>query len=128
MDISFGHNQLFVAGFFVNLASGGLSKTLQSTASDDASCFVTAKVGGNKNVNSVRHGLGNQSGGEVNHSSLRVRKVGDDSIEYCLDNGIMNGTGEDTFSPDDNITRAQFATMFYNFAYTLNHANEQQAD
>lgn len=49
-------------------------------------------------------------------------------IEYCLDNGIMNGTGEDTFSPDDNITRAQFATMFYNFAYTLNHANEQQAD
>lgn len=34
-------------------------------------------------------------------------------IEYCLDNGIMNGTGDDTFSPDDNITRAQFATMFY---------------
>ena len=34
-------------------------------------------------------------------------------IEYCLDSGIMNGTGEDTFSPDDNITRAQFATMFY---------------
>lgn len=37
-------------------------------------------------------------------------------IEFCLDNGIMNGTGVDTFNPDDNITRAQFATMFYRFA------------
>lgn len=34
-------------------------------------------------------------------------------IEYCLDNGIMYGTGDDTFSPDDTITRGQFATMFY---------------
>lgn len=37
-------------------------------------------------------------------------------IEFCLDNGIMNGTGADTFSPDDTITRAQFATMFYRLA------------
>ena len=37
-------------------------------------------------------------------------------IEYCLDNGIMNGTGADTFSPDDTITRGQFATMFYRLA------------
>ena len=37
-------------------------------------------------------------------------------IEFCLDNGIMNGTGADAFNPDDNITRAQFATMFYRFA------------
>lgn len=37
-------------------------------------------------------------------------------IEYCLDNGIMNGTGDDTFSPDNTITRAQFATMFYRLA------------
>ena len=37
-------------------------------------------------------------------------------IEFCLDNGIMNGTGADTFSPDTTITRAQFATMFYRFA------------
>ena len=34
-------------------------------------------------------------------------------IEFCLDNGIMTGTGADTFSPDDSITRAQFATIFY---------------
>ena len=37
-------------------------------------------------------------------------------IEFCLDNGIMNGTGDDTFSPDNTITRAQFATMFYRLA------------
>ena len=36
-------------------------------------------------------------------------------IEFCLDNGIMAGTGADTFNPDDSITRAQFATMFYRF-------------
>ncbi len=41
--------------------------------------------------------------GDPNHSG----------IEFCLDNGIMTGTGADTFSPDDSITRAQFATMFY---------------
>ena len=28
----------------------------------------------------------------------------------------MTGTGADTFSPDDTITRAQFATMFYRLA------------
>ncbi len=39
-----------------------------------------------------------------------------DGIEFCLDNGIMAGTGADTFSPDDTITRAQFATMFYRLA------------
>ncbi len=37
-------------------------------------------------------------------------------IEFCLDNSIMAGTGADTFNPDDSITRAQFATMFYRFA------------
>lgn len=37
-------------------------------------------------------------------------------IEFCLDNGIITGTGAGTFSPDDSITRSQFATMFYRFA------------
>ncbi len=37
-------------------------------------------------------------------------------IEFCLDKGIMTGTGSDTFSPDMTITRAQFATMFYRLA------------
>lgn len=37
-------------------------------------------------------------------------------IEFCLENGIMTGTGADTFTPDGTITRAQFATMFYRLA------------
>ena len=44
--------------------------------------------------------------GDPNHSG----------IEFCIDNGIMTGTGTDTFSPDNTITRAQFATMFYRLA------------
>ena len=44
--------------------------------------------------------------GDPNHSG----------IEFCLDNNIMAGTGAYTFSPDDTITRAQFATMFYRLA------------
>ena len=37
-------------------------------------------------------------------------------IEYCLHNGYMSGTSEDTFSPDATITRAQFVTMLYRVA------------
>ena len=44
--------------------------------------------------------------GDPNHSG----------IEFCLESGIMAGTGADTFSPDDTVTRAQFATMFYRLA------------
>lgn len=44
--------------------------------------------------------------GDPNHSG----------IEFCVDSGIMTGTGADTFSPDNTITRAQFATMFYRLA------------
>lgn len=44
--------------------------------------------------------------GDPNHSG----------IEFCVDSGIMTGTGVDTFSPDNTITRAQFATMFYRLA------------
>ena len=44
--------------------------------------------------------------GDPNHSG----------IEFCLDNGIMTGTGTTSFSPEGTITRAQFATMFYRLA------------
>ena len=37
-------------------------------------------------------------------------------VEYCLDNGIMNGTSDTTFSPQESLTRAQLATIFYRFA------------
>lgn len=44
-------------------------------------------------------------------------------IEFCLDNGIMTGTGANIFNPDSTITRAQFATMFYRLAGS-HQANE----
>ena len=62
---------------------------------------------------------------EEKGSSCAVKKFKDiqsadgdpnhNGIEFCLDNGIMAGTGADTFNPDDSITRAQFASMFYRF-------------
>ena len=53
-------------------------------------------------------------------------------MSWCFNNHIMfihsiNGY-EYALYPNVAPTRADTATMFYNFAYTLNHANEQQAD
>ena len=36
-----------------------------------------------------------------------------DSVKYVYQNGIMKGTTETTFSPDDLLTRAQYATILY---------------
>ena len=36
-----------------------------------------------------------------------------EAIEYILVTGIMNGTSENTFSPDDNLTRAMLVTILY---------------
>lgn len=37
-------------------------------------------------------------------------------IEYVYNKGLMNGTSEDTFSPDDNLTRAMLVTVLYRLA------------
>ena len=36
-----------------------------------------------------------------------------DGVHYCLENGLMVGTGADTFSPDDTTTRAQIVTILW---------------
>ncbi len=36
-----------------------------------------------------------------------------DAVEWAVENGITNGTGESTFSPDDACTRAQIVTFLY---------------
>ena len=43
---------------------------------------------------------------------LNYKHIG---VEFCLDKGIMNGTGEDTFSPAGVLTRGQLATMLYRY-------------
>ncbi len=36
-----------------------------------------------------------------------------DPVAWAYDNGIVNGTAPDRFSPDDTMTRAQFATVLH---------------
>lgn len=35
------------------------------------------------------------------------------AVEYCVDNGLMSGTGTTTFAPDAVMTRAMLATVLY---------------
>lgn len=37
-------------------------------------------------------------------------------IAWAAANGVLNGTGDTTFSPDDVITREQIAAIFYRYA------------
>ena len=39
-----------------------------------------------------------------------------DAINWAAENGIVNGTGDTTFSPNKNITREQIVTILYRFA------------
>ena len=36
------------------------------------------------------------------------------SVEFCMNNGIMNGTGNDTFSPKGLLTRQEAMVLMYN--------------
>ncbi|MBP1736563.1 MAG: hypothetical protein H6Q60_444 [Oscillospiraceae bacterium] len=39
-----------------------------------------------------------------------------DSVCFMVDNGLMNGTGEDQFSPYENLSRAMLVTILYRMA------------
>lgn len=39
-----------------------------------------------------------------------------DGIHYCLENGLMNGYGNDVFAPNDSLTRGMLAQILYNQA------------
>ena len=36
-----------------------------------------------------------------------------DGVHYCIDNGLMNGTSNNTFTPNGNITRGQIVTILW---------------
>jgi len=38
------------------------------------------------------------------------------AVQYVTEEGLMNGTGMDRFSPNDSMTRAMFATVLYRMA------------
>ena len=37
-----------------------------------------------------------------------------DGVHYCIENGLMSGCGSGLFGPNDNLSRAQLAQIFYN--------------
>lgn len=39
-----------------------------------------------------------------------------DDLKYAYDNGLLNGTSENTFTPEGNVTRGQVVTVLYRLA------------
>ena len=39
-----------------------------------------------------------------------------DAVNYVTEHGIMQGTGNNRFSPDEILTRGQFVTLLYRMA------------
>lgn len=39
-----------------------------------------------------------------------------EAVEYCRENGLMAGKGSGRFAPNDNMTRAELATVLYHHA------------
>jgi len=38
-----------------------------------------------------------------------------DGVHYCIEKGVMVGTSETTFAPDENLSRAMMVQMLYNY-------------
>ena len=48
-----------------------------------------------------------------------------EAVGWALANGVVNGTSETTFSPDDVISREQFAVMLYRYADRVQDVTER---
>lgn len=46
------------------------------------------------------------------------------AVQTCVDNSIVSGTSATTFSPNANVTRAQFLTMLYNASMQAQYKSE----
>jgi hypothetical protein len=51
-----------------------------------------------------------------------------DAVSWAAANGIVKGTTETTFAPNDNVTREQLATILYQYAQYKNVANDTKGD
>ena len=54
----------------------------------------------------------------VNFTDVEQGKWYADAVNWAAANGIVNGTGEATFSPGDDVTREQLAAILYRYALT----------
>lgn len=50
------------------------------------------------------------------------------AVSWAAANGIVRGTTETTFAPNDNVTREQLATILYQYAQYKNIANDTKGD
>jgi hypothetical protein len=51
-----------------------------------------------------------------------------DAVKWAVDNDITAGTSSGTFSPNDDVTREQFATFLYNYASATGGETSQRTD
>ena len=54
--------------------------------------------------------------GDTGFSDVAVNAWYAESVVWCRENGIINGTSGSTFSPDDTMTRAMLAAVLYRAA------------
>lgn len=46
-------------------------------------------------------------------TDLKLKNWYHDGVHFCIDNGLMNGTAADKFSPNDSASRAMIVTVLY---------------
>ncbi len=61
-------------------------------------------------------GSPNVEGMENKFTDVPEGKYYTDAVKWASNKGVVNGTSDDKFSPDNNVTREQFATMIYRYA------------
>lgn len=54
--------------------------------------------------------------GRSGFSDVKLNSYYEDAVTWAADNGIVNGTGATTFSPNANVTREQMAAILYRYA------------
>lgn len=54
--------------------------------------------------------------GRSGFSDVKLNSYYEDAVTWAADNGIVNGTGTTTFSPNANVTREQMAAILYRYA------------
>lgn len=77
--------------------------------------------------------LHNYEGKPVSEAKMPFTDVTDDqwyadSVRWAYENEIVSGTSPTTFSPEDEITREQFATILYRYAQYKNYDVSGKAD
>lgn len=54
--------------------------------------------------------------GQTNFADVPENAWYRDAVSYCVEHDLMSGTGEKTFSPDADMSRAMLATVLYHMA------------